>query len=119
MSAYSKIETLGECYRLLAKRRLPTLFVIGERDGIIPRRCSYDICQFLGANENENYFIYDEQNNLIKEPENSSTNWLKVIIFKGGGHLSFVKLAPIVNEYLKNMIDNIDVIEKAKKRSNN
>lgn len=101
MPLFAEREKLHHRLEVLRNNKIPTLVVYGERDKLILKSNFKRLLEDLGANEKHlNYYSTDGtiENNFTEE------EWIKVMIFRSGGHFAFAKYCDIVNNHINNLL---------------
>ena len=91
---------------ILKQRKIPTLFVLGEKDNLLPKKKYFDLIKILGATDDHITFV-DEPN--VKSVRKISNDWIKVLDFKSGGHFCHIKCHSIFNQEVKQFLDQLQI----------
>lgn len=106
----SRYETVAERLFELHLRRVPTLFIYGEKDKLFKKEIFEEELRVMGANE-DFFTIIDEDFEMMQEGK-FQDDWLKVLLLRGGGHYAFSN-----DSYFSLVHDFLDeLLEKSKWR---
>ena len=95
---------LNASLKWLKESKTPTIFVYGQRDSLIPKQTFDRLLNDLGANQNS-FKYYDSKGSLEKHQANE--DWIKVLVFRSGGHFAYLNFSKIVNEEVNNVIQKL------------
>lgn len=104
----------SRCHRVmdqlqrLAQLRMPTLLVFSENDKLIEKEIFYEMTQFMKLDRN-NFNIYEGENEaqLSKVQEPAKDDWVRVMVFKDGGHYTYSNYSKIVNEAVSDLLGRV------------
>ena len=95
---------LNASFKWLKENKIPTIFAFGQRDSLIPKETFYEFLNYLRANENS-FKYYDSKGSLERHEANE--DWIKVLVFRSGGHFAYLNFSEIVNEEISNVIQKL------------
>jgi len=87
--------------KVLRDRKTPTVIVYGERDKLVLKSNFKQLLEDLGVNDKHlSYYFSDGSIDKASTDE----DWIKVLIFRSGGHFAFAKYCDIVNDQIYKLI---------------
>lgn len=106
----SRCHRVEEQLKRLAQMRLPTLLVFSENDKLIEKEIFYEMTQFMRL-ERKNFSVYEGENETqlarVQEPAAKDEDWVKVMVFKDGGHYTYSNYSKIVNEAVGDLLGRV------------
>jgi pimeloyl-ACP methyl ester carboxylesterase len=101
ISLFVEHEKLHQRLQQLKNKRIPTLVVYGERDKLVLKNSFNKLLEDLGVNQKDlNYFSADG----TIEKTITNEDWIKVLIFRNGGHFAYAKYSDIVNNQINKLL---------------
>ncbi len=98
---FAESEKLHQRLQELKNKKIPTLVVYGEKDKLVLKNNFNKLLQDLGVNQLDlNYFSADG----TIEKTITNEDWIKVLIFRNGGHLAYAKYSDIVNNQINQLL---------------
>ena len=94
-------------YERLAEKRIPTLFVMADKDNLFPKWKFEKTLEFMSANREE-LFTYIGLNGET-ESESSAREWIQVLDFRFGGHFCFLKYSEVFHKYCQKFFETLDL----------
>jgi pimeloyl-ACP methyl ester carboxylesterase len=82
-------------------KKIPTLFVFGVRDALIPAKVFYKIASNQFDVAENDVFQYDAD---LQPLTQGKETWIKVIALEKGGHMAFRKYAEFVHAEIEKLL---------------
>lgn len=110
MAANSGFDTLEKRLKYLKENKIPTLYLITERDNILEKKYFFDAINIINDHKNNsyNYDIFDGNKTDVKLVSNyeNDANILQVVNIRPAGHFAFIKFSNIFNPYVEKLINS-------------
>lgn len=89
----------------LSQLKLPTLLVFSENDKLIEKEIFYEMTQFMKL-DRKNFDIFNNDGN-IELSQSLTEDWIRVMVFKAGGHYAYSNYAKTVNKAVSELLDRV------------
>ncbi len=80
----------------LAQKQIPTLFVMGEKDGLFSKDKFFNTLEIIGGNREECFTNIDIDGEY--ESRAVTKDWIRVLNFRFGGHFCFKKCSKVFHK---------------------
>lgn len=87
----------------LSKLKLPTLLVFSENDKLIEKEIFYEMAQFMRLDP-KTFDTFDNEGE-IERSQSRKDDWIRVMVFKAGGHYAYSNYAKTVNKAVSELLD--------------
>lgn len=89
----------------LSEMKLPTLLVFSENDRLIEKEIFYEMTRFMKLEEKK-FDLYDNEGD-IEFSQSNSNDWIRVMVFKEGGHYAYSNYAKTVNRAVSELLGKV------------
>ena len=101
----SRCQRVREQLKQLSEMKIPTLLVFSENDKLIEREIFYEMTQFMKLNP-KNFDIFNDDGD-IELSQSVLEDWIRVMVFKAGGHYAYSNYAKTVNQAISELLDRV------------
>lgn len=101
----SKCPRVSKQLEQLSQLGLPTLLVFSENDKLIEREIFYEMTRFMKLDP-KNFDIFDNEGN-IEISQSRKDDWIRVMVFKAGGHYAYSNYAKTVNAAVSELLERV------------
>lgn len=101
----SKCQRVSKQLEQLSEMKIPTLLVFSENDKLIEKEIFYEMTQFMKL-DNRNFDIFNNDGD-IELARSSMEDWIRVMVFKAGGHYAYSNYAKTVNQAVSELLEKV------------
>ncbi|KAG9510577.1 hypothetical protein GZH46_00878, partial [Fragariocoptes setiger] len=107
---HSRCKRVKEQLQQLSAMKLPTLLLFSENDKLIEKEIFYEMTHLMSLDSTK--FDYYDENGKLERSGSSDSDWIRVIVFKAGGHYSYLNYAPIVGQAITQLVHRVAPVSK-------
>ena len=89
----------------LSQMKIPTLLVFSENDKLIEKEIFYEMTRFMKLDPN-NFDVFNNDGD-IELAQSSMADWIRVMVFKAGGHYAYSNYAKTVNQAVSELLRKV------------
>jgi pimeloyl-ACP methyl ester carboxylesterase len=89
----------------LSQMKIPTLLVFSENDKLIEKEIFYEMTQFMKLDP-KNFDVFNNEGD-IELSRSLSSDWIRVMVFKAGGHYAYSNYAGTVNKAVSELLSKV------------
>ena len=101
----SKCQRVSKQLEQLSQLKIPTLLVFSENDKLIEKEIFYEMTQFMKL-DSRNFDIFNNEGD-IELSRSSMEDWIRVMVFKAGGHYAYSNYAKTVNQAVSELLEKV------------
>uniref|UniRef100_A0A6G1SKN3 Uncharacterized protein n=1 Tax=Aceria tosichella TaxID=561515 RepID=A0A6G1SKN3_9ACAR len=104
----SKCQRVVRQLEQLSQMKIPTLLVFSENDKLIEKEIFYEMTQFMKLDPN-NFDVFNNDGD-IELSQSRTDDWIRVMVFKAGGHYAYSNYASTVNQAVSELLSKVTPI---------
>lgn len=94
----------------LSQMKIPTLLVFSENDKLIEREIFYEMTQFMRLDPKK-FDVFNNDGD-IELSQSMMDDWIRVMVFKAGGHYAYSNYAKTVNKAVSELLARVVPVKK-------
>ena len=85
--------------------QIPTLLVFSENDKLIEKEIFYEMAEFMKLDQTK-FDVFDDDGK-IELAQSRQDDWIRVMVFKAGGHYAYSNYARTVNTAVSGLLQKV------------